>query len=264
MERINEFLKYEFRCSALGKIISKSGKLTDANKTYLQEVFIGILYGIQKEFTTKYFEKGKYCEEDGITMLNDALYKGTIVIKNKERKHNGYIHGEKDTRVRDKVWDIKNAYDRFTFGKASLTWDYEWQLRGYAWLDDVTESGLFYCLNNMPEHLIVQEERMLFYRGGYATYDNPQYLKACTELREFHNYDNMPLWDRFKTWDVECTKEHIDTIKECVVQGRQYLKDLYITYVESVNKNKSLMGIKSILIAEHDKDVNATIIQKGK
>ena len=78
-----DFSNYKFRCSALGNIVSKSGKFTDGNKTYIEEVFIGELYGVRKESYGKAIEKGKYCEEDGITMLNKAIYPGSIVIKNR-------------------------------------------------------------------------------------------------------------------------------------------------------------------------------------
>src|SRR3954467_8564872 len=103
-----DFSNYQFRCSALGKVVSKSGTLTDANKTYLSEVFIGEVYGIRRDITSKYFEKGIYQEEDGITLLQSALYPKKLVLKNKERLRNDFIHGEHDAKVDGIVYDIKN------------------------------------------------------------------------------------------------------------------------------------------------------------
>lgn len=236
---------YEFRCSALGKIVSKSGRLTDANKTYLRETFIGDLYGVKKEITSRYFEKGKYCEEDGITLLNDTLYRGKLLIKNKERKRNGHIHGEADCIAPDDiVYDIKNAFDLFTFGKAALSWDYEWQLKGYCFLWGKEKARLFYCLNNMPEHMLADEERKLFYAGHYLTYESPDYMEACQELRKAYIYDHMPIYERFKVWDTEFKKADKDRITEAVKEARNFMNELYEAHMDGIAINKQLMGIE--------------------
>lgn len=246
---------YEFRCSAIGKIINKSertktgkrkpAKLTQSNKTYLLDTFTGDIHNVKKEITSIYFEKGVYCEEDGITLLNDTLYRGKLLVKNKERKRNGYIHGEADCVAPDDiVYDIKNAFHVFTFGKAELTWDYEWQLKAYCWLWGKTKARLFYCLNNMPEHLIVDEERKLFYRGHYLTYENEEYQRLCEDLRKFHNYDHMPLWERFKVWEVGFTSEDEERIIEAVIKARNYMNELYEAHMDGIAINKQLMGIE--------------------
>jgi len=260
-----DFSKHEFRCSALGKIVSKSGKLTDTNKTYLLDLFIGHINGIQKDITSKYFEKGIYQEEDGITLLQKTLHQGKLVLKNKERKRNGWIHGEKDTAVDGIVYDIKNAWDRFTFGKADLTWDYEWQGRGYMWLDGAEQFRLFYCLNNTPEHMLIDEERKLWYKHHFVSMEDPDYLDLCNELRKAHNYDNMPLEERFKVWDVEHSDEKIETLKACITAARAYLGELWGDHQSMIIRNRRLMGLPSpsILLAEHDPSINATIISKG-
>lgn len=259
----NRYDNYEFRCSALGKIISKSGKLTQTNLTYIQECFIGDIHNVRKEIGSKYFEKGVFCEEDGISLLNNTLYKGRLLVKNKERKHNGWIHGEADNIAPDAiVYDIKNAYDRFTFGKADLSHEYEWQLKGYCFLWGLKAARLFYCLNNMPDHLLVDEERKLFYKGGYLTYESPEYLKACEELRAFHNYDKMELWERFKVWDVNYAEEDEKKIKSAVAEARKVMNDLYDQHLNTISRNKSLMGLEpSLMIAHHDPEVTATIIE---
>lgn len=262
---MGKYDNYQFRCSALGKIVSKSGKLTDTSKTYINEVFIGDVNNVQKEISSKYFEKGKFCEEDGITLLNDTLYKGKLLLKNKERKRNTWIHGESDCISPDGyVYDIKNAFDKFTFGKAKLSWEYEWQLKGYCMLWELNKARLFYCLNDMPEHLLVDEERKLFYKGGYVTYESPDYRVACEELRKLHDYSNMELWERFKVWDVDYTKDDEKVIIESVKAARRFMNELYIEREEQLLHNRQLMGLEpTVAIAHHDPEVNATIIEPG-
>ncbi|GAA4328298.1 hypothetical protein [Flaviaesturariibacter amylovorans] len=241
------FSNYEFRCSALGKIMSPSGKWTQSNETYLHELFIGEINGIRKEINSKYFEKGKYMEEDGITLLNASLYAGRLLVKNKERKHNGWIHGEADCIAPDGiVYDIKNAWDRFTFGKASLTWEYEWQLRGYMWLWAKEKASLFYCLNNMPEHLLVAEEKKLFYAGNYLSIEDPDYLEACDELRYRNNYDGMPLFARFRVWDVAHCEEKIAQLQERITKCRQLLAEMWGDYEGELRSNIERMGLDPV------------------
>lgn len=240
-----DFTKQKFRCSALGKIVSKSGKLTDGVKTYLQEVFISEVYGVTKDVNSKYFEKGKYCEEEGITLLNECLYPNNILVKNKERRSNEYIHGEDDTCFKSEiVWDIKNAYDLFTFGKADLSWDYEWQVKGYAWLRKVKKCGLFYCINNMPEHMLQDEERRIFYSGKFFSTEDKEYERLCNEMRARHNYDNMPRWERFKAWEMLFSKEDKERIIESTEIARKYLCELWKVHSEMISENQKRMGLE--------------------
>lgn len=256
-----DFSNYKFRCSALGNIVSKSGKFTDGNKTYIKDVFIGEIYGVRKEAYGKALEKGKYCEEDGITLLNKAIYPNGIVIKNKYRKSNDFIHGEMDAMKDGIVYDIKNAYDLFTFGKADLTHDYKWQLIGYMWLWGATSGRLFWCLNNMPEHLLIQEERSLFYKnpGKYLTTESDDYIQDCDELREAHNYSKMQIWDRFKVYDVPFSLDDIENLKKSITQAREYMSELYKEHHKMIEKNKSFHT--SVVTAHYDNSLNATIIE---
>lgn len=238
------FDNFLFRCSALGNIVSKSGKLTDHNKTYLQECFIGEVEGVRKEAYGKALDKGTLCEEDGITMLQH-IYPNQLLVKNKVRKENGYIKGEADVYKNKIIHDIKNAYDRFTFGKASLTWEYQWQVKGYCWLWGTDKGMLFYCLNNLPEGMLIAEERSLFYKnsGKYLTMESPEYIEDVKKLRAAHNYDNMPIWERFKTWDIKFTSEDEETMKAAVEAGRNHMNLLWQERQEQITKNKKLMGL---------------------
>ena len=248
---MGRFDDYKFRCSSLGKIVSKSGKLTDTTKTYLNELFIQEVYGVRKEVRTKYFEKGVFEEESGITLLNQTLHPGKLLLKNKERKSNEYIHGEADCIVDGIVYDIKNAWDLFTFAKAGLSHDYYWQLVGYMMLWELDKARLFYCLNNTPDHILIDEEKRLFWNNQhiYTTMESPDYLRACTELRILHNYDSMPVEERFKVWDVPFSLDSWIEIKASVRQARGCLNELDAERNSHLQRNRDVMrGCNSVTI----------------
>lgn len=237
------FDNYIFRASALGKIISKSGTLTDSNKTYLDELFIGQLYNVQKEVGSKYFDKGIACEQDGLDLLSKTLFKGIFIGKNKEQFKNDYTQGTPDTLVKNNVFDIKNAYDVFTFGKASLTWDYLWQVRVYMWLTGKTQGFIFYCLNDMPDFLLAAEEKKMFYSGGFVSMESPEYHNACTELRKKYIYDYMKPEERFKLFPVDFLKEHEEQIIEAVQNARKYLNTKLEEHKNRIEKNQNLIKL---------------------
>jgi len=237
------FDNYLFRCSSLGRIVTKSGDLTQDAQTYLEELFISVVYGVEREIYGKQLDKGIICEPEGRRMLN-LLYPERFVKKNEERKKNEYIIGTHDVIMDDIVWDIKNAWDLLTFGKAKLSHIYLWQLKGYCFLEKLTKGKLFYCLNNMPEYMVADEERKMFYfQRKWATMEDPEYTKACEELRAAHNYDKMPLQDRFKIFDVSFTKADEEKIIACVKQAREYLNGLLKSHNERIDYNLSLMSV---------------------
>jgi hypothetical protein len=83
----------------------------------------------------------------------------------------------------------------------------------------------------------------------------------CIDFRKKHNFDHMQPWERFKTWDIEHSEEPIEKLKTKITKCRGYLNDLWDEYIEHMNKNKRLMGIPAVLIASHDKEAGATIIE---
>lgn len=244
------FENYKFRCSALGNIVSKSGKLTDTTKTYLMDVFIGELYGIRKDINSKYLDKGIACETSGVRMLDNTIYRGNAkFVKNVEGKTNEIIKGTCDVNADEDqtITDIKNAYDRFTFGKANLTWGYEWQIKGYCYLYGRERGRLFYCLNDMPEYLMAQEvERQYWKLPERMPHESLEYNEFEDNIRKAHVYTNIPIEERFKFWDLVLTQNDIDTITQAVTVGRMYLLDLYNEHLLMVERNLNIMG-KSLI-----------------
>lgn len=257
-----DFSKYLFRASAIGKIVTKSGKLTDGAKTYLSDLFIGEIYKTREEAYGKALEKGIFCEEDGISMIQNTLLRGQLVVKNKEERHNDYVKGSCDVDKNGVIYDVKNAYTLFSFGKADLTHDYEWQLMVYCWLWGRNKAVLYYCLNNLPEHMLEDEKRKLLYTNKwlYLSEESPNYIEACNELESAHNYDHMPIEERFKFWEIEATEERFEMIKKAVIEARKYLQKLWEEHQALIRKNKSAMGIPYFILAELDSETNTIII----
>jgi len=261
-----DFSKYIFRASELGKIIGASGKLTDGNKTYLKEIFTSAINGTRKQIQSKYFEKGLFAEQSGIDLLNKVIPTFIDSVKNTERKTNEFITGEIDTEKDSIIYDVKNAWDIYTFDKADLTHEYKLQLKGYLWLWQAKQARLFYCLNNTPEHLLISEEKKILFSGTkldgtyFTTGEDPEYLEQCEEMRKQHTNDFKPLEERFKIWDVYLEDCDIENMKSGITSAREYLNTLWEKREDQIKYNRSLMS--SAFIATHDNETNATIIEK--
>lgn len=254
-----DFNTYTFRSHQFGKIVGASGKMTDGNKTYLREVYAGAVNGVRKEVTSKYFEKGLFEEQSGIDLLNDTIYKGQLVVKNKERKNNGFIQGECDVIKDGYVYDIKNAWDVFTFENSSLSHEYKWQLKCYMWLWGVSKARLFYCLNNTPDHIFESEARKMLW-GNFISEDSPEYIEAYNNLKAKHTHDSKPIEERFKVWDISLEEGDIDKMKVAVVNARKYLCELDEERNERIAYNRLLMNPSKLTI--HDGTITVHEIVK--
>jgi hypothetical protein len=240
---IENFNDWKCRASAMGNIVTKSGKVTDGMITFLGEVFIGEVYGVRKEAYGKQLDKGIACEEDGFAMLN-LLYPDNFIQKIKEHTEGEYEKGTGDTIIENTVWDIKNAFTLFTFGKAEMNWLYEWQLKTYMKLYNLQRAGLFYCLNDMPEYMIAEEQRKLFYTARkWVSMEDPDYTKACEELEAANKYGHMPIEDRFKVWFLDRKEEDDNRIENAVKQSREILNEMLLEHNKRIESNKLLIKI---------------------
>ena len=85
----------KIRCSALGKIMtnarSKSEVLSKTCKSYLQELAIEEMYGIKKEFSSRYTDKGIEVERTSIDLVQDNCDFG-FMYKNEEHFENDFLY----------------------------------------------------------------------------------------------------------------------------------------------------------------------------
>jgi hypothetical protein len=131
----------KIRCSALGRLMTaprnKSEVLSKTAQSYIQELVLEEKFGIKKEFSSRYTDKGLQCEDEAISLVNDVLGLG-FIFKNEEHFNNDWITGTPDVNTNEILLDIKCSYEAHTFPFFETeipTKDYFFQLQGYMWLN---------------------------------------------------------------------------------------------------------------------------------
>ena len=108
----------KIRCSSIGKIMTnpktKGETLSQTTKTYLQELAVQEIYGIRKEFSSRYTDKGNEVENESINLVNEVLDVG-FIYKNEEHYQNDWITGTPDVNTEQVLLDVKSSWDGSTF-----------------------------------------------------------------------------------------------------------------------------------------------------
>lgn len=134
--------------------------LSETCKTYLREWIINKKYGRKKDFGSKYTDKGNKTEQDGFQLIQDVLFKGKFLPKNKEYLENDFFCGTPDVLIGEFVIDNKSSWDIFTFpiGETEIpNKDYFYQLQIYMDLSGKKDALLGYTLNDTPSEIIEDE-----------------------------------------------------------------------------------------------------------
>lgn len=191
MERL-----FRIRCSQIGKIMGNAkvkGELSQTCKTYLHEWYAND----QEQIYSKYMEKGNEVEDDLIDFMARQLGYG-MAEKNRVRVSDEYFDGECDVDFHDAIVDVKASWSRKTLHEQVLNGldkDYEMQLKGYCHLYKKDKGILFFGLMNTPE-----------------TNFSPEVV-----------YEDMPENERWLAYNVKSDPEFIESVKEKVIQCREYL-----------------------------------------
>ena len=190
----------KIRCSAIGKIMtnarSKSEVLSKTCKSYLQELAIEEMYGIKKEFSSRYTDKGIEVERNSIDLIQENCDFG-FMYKNEEHFENDYLTGTPDVNTDNILLDVKSSYDATTFPwfeEEIPNKDYYYQLQGYMALCNKRKSVLAYCLVNTPFQIVEDEVRRAHWKEHLI--DENEELRADVEAR--HNFDHIPAEKRIK------------------------------------------------------------------
>lgn len=239
---ITSIISWTPRASGLGNIIPAKGEMTDKVRTELLTQYISAREEISLNISSKYFEKGTTCEQQAIDLLNRNIFPKRFITSYKVELHNEWVKGTPDIVEGDYVIDIKNAYDVYSFQKAKLSHEYKWQLKAYLWLSGRKKGFIFYSLIDMPDHLLADEERRLFYSGKYISTESQDYLEAISELHKRYTYSNKPDVERFKIFPVTLTEKDVETIKTWVEKGRTYINKLHHAHLENALKNSDLIS----------------------
>ena len=218
----------KIRCSAIGKIMtnarSKSEVLSKTCKSYLQELAIEEMYGIKKEFSSRYTDKGIEVERESIDLVQDNCDFG-FMYKNEEHFENDYLTGTPDVNTDNILLDVKSSYDASTFPwfeEEIPNKDYYFQLQGYLALTKKRKAILAYCLVNTPFQIVEDEVRRAHWKEHLI--DESEELRADVEAR--HNFDHIPPEKRIKTFEVRYDKEVVKAIYERIKECRKYYETL--------------------------------------
>ena len=214
----------KIRCSALGKLMTaprnKKELLSQTAKSYIQELVLEHKYGIKKEFSSRYTDKGLQCEDEAITLVNDVLGLG-FIFKNEEHFNNDWVTGTPDVNTNEILLDVKCSYEAHTFPFFETeipTPSYFYQLQGYMWLTGKTEALLCYCLINTPKEIVEDEVRREHWKHKVIDED--------LEIREYvekkHNFDQIPDNRKVKVFKIERDETVIWAIQEKVEEARIY------------------------------------------
>jgi hypothetical protein len=203
---------------------SKSEVLSKTCKSYLQELAIEEMYGIKKEFSSRYTDKGIEVERTSIDLVQDNCDFG-FMYKNEEHFENDYLTGTPDVNTDNILLDVKSSYDASTFPwfeEEIPNKDYYYQLQGYMALCNKRKSVLAYCLVNTPFQIVEDEVRRAHWKEHLI--DESEELRADVEAR--HNFDHIPPEKRIKTFEVRYDKEVIKAIYERIKECRKYYETL--------------------------------------
>lgn len=218
----------KIRCSAIGKIMTnpktKGESLSQTTKTYLQELAVEEIYGIRKEFSSRYTDKGNEVEELSIALCNDVLNLG-FIYKNEEHYSNDWITGTPDVNTNEILLDVKSSWDATTFpffDTELKNKDYFYQLQGYMWLVGKTDALLCYCLIDTPLQIVEDEIRREHWKASL--------IEESLDLRAFvqskHTFRHIPKEKRVKTFKIAKDDEVIEAIKTRIEECREYYNEL--------------------------------------
>ena len=217
---------FKIRASQVGQIMTsprskadkEAGLLSKTTETYVDIWIKEQLYDRKKPLDNKYLEKGITVEDDSIDYIAKEL-KYTGIKKNEESFENDWMTGTPDV-IKSKLIDVKNNWDCFSFPLHDTKVPkpiYEWQLLAYMDLtgDKYKEGELIYILMDTPESIIQTEFK----------YHNEEGL-GWEEFQKLYQYNTFSADLRIKKFIVTRDEDKIQSIKDRVLQVREYIKTL--------------------------------------
>ena len=192
----------------------KNKTLSETAKTYIRELAMQDILGVDFEVSSKPMQKGIIVEPDSIALLNSV--RGLSLVKNTERRENDFITGECDLydAERKRGHDIKSSWSAQTFPGWVVDCEdkiYEWQCRGYMALWDADEWEVNWCLVDTPENLVAYEPMQL------------------------HLVSHIPERLRVTSWVIKRDMEKEQAIFEKVAHAMSYMKQV-INEFEQIHK----------------------------
>lgn len=218
--------------------------LSDTCIAYLMEHYAWVtqrMVSVTKEMDIMQLQKGKMQEADGITLL--SIVDGHIYEKYEgERISNDYLSGLPDIflgvdiMTATKITDLKNSWDYPGFLKKINTptdLANKVQIQGYMDITGAPEGEVADVLTNMPETIINDYSRKLFYKMGVVTDEAPEYKAALSEMMNSMVFDKIPHHQRVFKKKVPPMEDFYrqkvyDKVKVC----REWLNNFHEMYLK--------------------------------
>lgn len=207
--------------------------LGQTGKNYLGQWIREQIYGRQKEFYSKFTEKGLVQEETGLDFIAEQLGYG-MLVKNEKTYRNKYLIGTPDVVLSDHLIDEKNSWDCFTFPLTSVecpNMDYYYQGQGYMELTGTKKYKLIYVLSDTPDSLILREANSFCYKNGIDLTD--EIMEEYTLQMKYSNIDPSL---RIKVFEFEYDPCCVQLIYERVEECREHISKELANYEVKENK----------------------------
>lgn len=222
--------EFKARCSSLGALYTeprlKSESVSETLKTYLNDWYLGEVFGVDTSISSKYTDKGLQLEDEAIAAYNTVF--GTNYSKNDEYFEDDFITGTPDIIGDDEIIDIKCSFSLSSFPlfESKLkNKNYLYQIQGYLRLTGKSKGKIAYVLLDTPEEIIIREAKSIMYKEKLPE----SFLDILIEeVRESQTYSHIPIEKRIVIFDIDRDDTIIESMPEKVLKCRGYLENLSI------------------------------------
>lgn len=234
-------MKHEFvaRASSMGSLMTndRSGKkMGETAITLIKQTVLYNKYGIEKDISSKYLDKGIQNEYESIKLAAGIL--GWFDVdpdEPKTRFFNDYATGEPDVLSATVLGDIKNSFDGTTFPffeTECFNKAYDWQMQCYMWLTGRKQAELVYTLTDTPEQMILDEIR----RKAWKAMAMPKYadmniedieVEIESQVRNQMMFGHIPEEKRVKRFIIEADENKFEMMQNRIIEAREIYDKLY-------------------------------------
>lgn len=225
--------------------------------THLDDIYRAVVWGRSDVVDTVYMEKGLQTEQDCLELLSKR--DGTFYVKNDKQLFGTHLQGTPDV-LGERYWpledrtikhiiDVKASWNMRTFDQATLTSQYDYQVKGYMYLDGADTGEVVYCLVNSPGYLVEKEIDRMWYRLGQPNPVSDKWLKIAEQIERNMIFDQAKMaedypdykfvtkeWEwiydvpekfRVKRFPVQLRDEDIKAFETRLSNARKYLIERY-------------------------------------
>lgn len=231
--------------SELARLIEKRDAppaLSETAKSFVESIWLQKQYGYRDILTTKEILKGRLCEQDSISLL-DEVYPLSVFRQTEKRgkeKENGFFRGRCDIDLPsyDMVEEIKTVWDLKIFFNIKDEKDlHTVQGNVYCDLYGRRSYALHYCLVDTPSDLIEKEAGKYAFLGR----GTDEFVEVFDQLSRNHKVGHIPPNERVKTFVVERDDELLNELREMATIAKDYYNSLSLLCKQNLTQKKELV-----------------------